>query len=88
MTLIEGSPDPVPVASELTLVDLDEDHMITGASVDIGVPQEGDELSLDPRVTPQLEIIQGDTSIRISGIATDDTYQVKTHCCISCVTLP
>ena len=75
----EGSPDPVPVATELTLVDFDLDHMIMGATVDIGVPQEGDEIRLNPSMIPYLDVIVfSDTSIQISGLASDDYYQV--HC--------
>jgi Notch-like protein len=76
LTFIEESPQPILVASELTLVDLDEDHIITGVSVDIAVPQQGDELDLDHSVTPRLHISTlSPTSIRISGMASDDYYQ-------------
>lgn len=78
VTYLEGSPQSVPVASELTLVDLDEDHMIIGASAEIRVPLEGDELALDPSVTPLLEVSQTtNTSIQITGAASDDYYQVQ-----------
>ena len=78
VNFMEGSQDPVPVASQLTLVDLDADHMITGASVDIGAPQEGDEISLDSSVTTDLDIVfQSATSVQVSGIAADNNYQVQ-----------
>lgn len=81
VTYVEGSPDSVPVASDLILVDLDEDHMIIGASAEIRAPLDGDELALDPSVTPLLEVSQTtNTSIQITGAASDDYYQVQSHC--------
>ena len=76
----EGSVDPVPLTSQLTLVDLDQDHLILGATVELGPPQEGDELNLDLSAAPWLEITTlTNTSIQISGLASDDHYQVC-HC--------
>ena len=77
MTFTEESPQPILVASDLTLEDLDEDHIIMEASVAIGAPQEGDELQLDHSVAPRLHVSTlSATSILISQMASDDYYQV------------
>ena len=77
VTFTEESSEPVPVTSELVLVDFDENHMIVGAAVSIGFPQEGDELHLDPNVAPHLNVTtHSDTRIEVSGKASDTYYQV------------
>lgn len=78
---VEGSTDPVLVANQLSLVDFDEDHMITRATVELEAPQDGDELNIDHSIAPLLEISNTtDHIIHISGVASDDQYQVKkTH---------
>ena len=73
----EGSLLPVPLTSQLTVVDLDHDHMIHRGFVNIQNPQEGDQLFLDATVTPQLQIsVLGDSSFEITGTASDYYYQV------------
>ena len=77
VVFIEGSPDPVSLASQLTVVDLDHDHMIHSATINIANPQHGDTLSLDGSVTSDLQVSSpSNTSLRISGTASDDYYQV------------
>ena len=74
---MEGAESPIFVASELTLVDLDEDHMITEAAISIGEPQESDEISLDTSLVPSLEVVYQEIGrIVVRGNATDEQYQV------------
>ena len=73
----EGSPNPLPLTSELAVMDLDHDHMIHRGSVNIANPQEGDRLFLDTTVAPQLQVSSlSDSSLEITGVASDNYYQV------------
>ena len=73
----EGSPERISVTSQLTVVDLDFDHMIYGGNVNIMNPQGGDYIFLDPSLAHHLYIDPlSNTSLEISGTASDNIYQV------------
>ena len=77
-TFVEGSQNPISVADGLTLVDMDEDHVITGATVTLQSPQEGDALAVNSSQVPGLAVgYQGETEIAVSGSASDEEYQVS-----------
>lgn len=78
VTFVEGSQNPISVADGLTLVDMDEDHVITGATVTLQSPQEGDALAVNPSLPSDLAVsYQGETGITVSGSASDEEYQVS-----------
>ena len=76
----EQSSSPVPLARLLSLSDLDKDHMILEATVNISNAQPGDEiavnasLSSDVRVDPGSDMAQ----INLVGEAMAVEYQVRT----------
>lgn len=75
---VEESVVPASLTPGLTLVDLDKDHVITGATVSVTGAREGDFISVDSSVAPSLSISQvADTSLNISGAAEDVVYQVS-----------
>ena len=77
MSFTEESPEPVAVTGQLTVVDLDHDHMIQGATVNIVTSQEGDQLFIDDSMTPNIQVLPlSNTSIQITGTALDNQYQV------------
>lgn len=83
VSFIEDSVSPVPLATYLSLSDLDSDHVLTGAIIAITNPQEGDEILINSSVSNSVRI-QSSTSSRIElvGDATDLEYQVrKRKCC-------
>lgn len=73
---VEGAEFPVSLTSSLTLSDLDSDHVISSASVAIGNPQEGDEISVNSSLTSAISIQDNSNRIVLSGDAMDTDYQV------------
>lgn len=81
-TFIESATTPMPVSltESLTLMDADTDHMITGATVVIENPREGDVIALGGAPVPEINVTSDSASrISISGDAMAVHYQVSEH---------
>ena len=77
-TFTEGSSDPLSVASELTISDIDANSMISSAMIVLDNAQAGDEIRVNPSAAGGLTLDQSSgvsISINRPGVATQ--YQVR-----------
>ena len=78
--LTEGSTTPLPIASSLTVSDLDADHMLSSANVILENAQTGDEIQVNESVSGELIVEQSSgVLIAISGQGMAAQYQVRNH---------
>ena len=74
----EGSTTPVPIASSLTVSDLDADHMLSSATVSLENAQAGDEIQVNDSARGELTVEQSSgVLITITGQAMAAQYQVS-----------
>ena len=77
-TLTEGSTTPLPIATSLTVSDLDTDHMLSSATVTLENAQAGDEIQVNESTSGELTVEQSSgVLITISGQAMAAQYQVR-----------
>jgi hypothetical protein len=75
---MEGSTTPLPIASSLTVSDLDADHMLFSATVTLENAQTGDEIQVNDSARGELTMEQSSgVSITITGQAMAAQYQVS-----------
>ena len=78
--LTEGSTIPLPIASSLTVSDLDTNHMLSSAIVMLENAQVGDVIQLNESAHGGLTVVQtSGVSITVSGQAMAAQYQVRNH---------
>ena len=78
--LTEGSTIPLPIASSLTVSDLDTNHMLSSAIVMLENAQVGDVIQLNESARGGLTVVQtSGVSITVSGQAMAAQYQVRNH---------
>lgn len=76
--LTEGSTTPLPIASLLTISDLDADHMLSSATVTLVNAQAGDEIQVNDSARGELTVERSSgVSITITGQAMAAQYQVS-----------
>lgn len=76
--LTEGSTTPLPIASSLTVSDLDADHMLFSATITLENAQTGDEIQVNDSARGELTAEQSSgVSITITGQAMAAQYQVS-----------
>ena len=74
----EGSNAPMNITHELTLSDLDVNHIVTSARVEIENAQEGDRIAVSPPSSGPLTVVNvNDTMVEITGESQVTEYQVK-----------
>ena len=78
-TYIEGSTDTVYIVPNLTLVDLDVDHIIISANIALTNSQYGDLIYINSTDTTGLFITSTNNSITIEGESTATEYQVCSY---------
>ena len=78
-TYIEGSADTVYIVPNLTLVDLDVDHIIISANIALTNSQYGDLIYINSTDTNGLFITSTNNSITIEGESTATEYQVCSY---------
>ena len=82
VSFTENSPSPVPLASFLTLSDVDADHVFTGASIVVTNPQAGDELLVDSSLSSSISVQSSNgTGLGLTGSAAAIEYQVRETLC-------
>ena len=74
----EGSTIPLPIASSLTVSDVDADHVLSSATVTLENAQMGDEIQVNDSARGELTVEQSSgVSITITGQAMAAQYQVS-----------
>ena len=75
---VEGSGDSVYPATQLSLVDLDADHVVSTASILIQNAEEGDSILINATLAGRLIVEQGvGATVNIAGEAMASQYQVS-----------
>jgi len=78
---VEDMGTAISVTANLTLADLDPDHVVPGASVAIMGAQDGDEITVDESLSGSISIQHdgGRTHIDLIGDGMAEQYQVRRH---------
>ena len=75
-TFTENSLVPVDITQDLVLSDLDQNHVVTGARIEIANAMSGDRVAVNSS-TLAVQMLS-DSVIQINGEATAAVYQVRT----------